>query len=292
MSRPVTAGVDGSPAAVAAAVWAAGEAVLREVNLRIVYADQSQGPATARSGSLEARSHWADDLLAEAAEAVRREHPSLETESRRRSGQPSEVLADEAAEAGLLVLGSRGLGVLRGFLLGSVGTATISVTEHPVVLVRARERPDAADGAVPAGPARDVVVGVDLDQFFAPLLDFAFQEASLRGDRVLVLYGWSIMPVVRDASALIAAEREMGPSLARRLTEALKPWRQRFPSVEVAEQSPIGGPARLLLQAAAAADLVVVGRRVRKGPLGAHIGSVTHALIHHCPAPVAVIAHE
>ncbi|GAU71381.1 paraquat-inducible protein A [Streptomyces sp. NBRC 110611] len=100
------------------------------------------------------------------------------------------------------------------------------------------------------------------------------------------------MPVVRDASALVTAERDMGPGIARRITEALKPWRQRFPSVEVSEQSPIGGPARLLLHAADGADLVVVGRRVRQGSLGTHIGSVTHALIHHCPAPVAVIAHE
>ncbi|GAU71664.1 Syd protein, partial [Streptomyces sp. NBRC 110611] len=97
MSRPVTVGVDGSPEALAAAAWAAGEAVLRKVNLRIVYADQSPGPATAPSGSFEAPSHWAEDLLAEAAEAVRREHPSPGIESRRRFGQPSGVLAGEAA---------------------------------------------------------------------------------------------------------------------------------------------------------------------------------------------------
>ncbi|QNE73511.1 universal stress protein [Streptomyces finlayi] len=289
MSRPVTVGVDGSPEAVAAAGWAAGEAVLRGVNLRIVYADEWQGPTTAQYGGPEARSRWAEELLAEAAGAVRREHPSLEIETRHRSGQPSEILATEASEAGLLILGSRGLGGVRGFLFGSVGMATVSVTERAVVLVRAPGRPD---GAVPAGPARDVVVGVDIDQLFAPLLDFAFQEAVLRGDRVLVLHGWSISPVVRDASALVAAEREMGPDIARRLTEALRPWRREFPSAEVVERSPIGGPARLLLHAADNADLVVVGRRVRKGTLGAHIGSVTHALIHHCPAPIAVIAHD
>ncbi len=292
MSRPVTAGVDGSPAAVAAAAWAAREAVLRRVSLRIVYADRSPGPATAQSASFDVRGHWTEELLGEAAGAVRREHPSLEIERRRRFGQPSDVLAGEAAEAGLLVLGSRGLGGVRGFLLGSVGLATISVTENPVVLVRAPERPDAADGTAPAGPTRDVVVGVDLDQCFAPLLDFAFQEAALRGDRVLVLYGWSLTPMVRDASALVAAERGIGPEIARRLGEALRPWRRKFPSTEIAARSPVGGPARLLLHAADNADLVVVGRRMREGDLGAHIGSVTHALIHHCPVPVAVIAHD
>ncbi|NXY95464.1 universal stress protein [Streptomyces sp. BR123] len=293
MSRPVTVGVDGSPEAVAAAGWAAREAVLRGVDLRIVYADQWPGPVAVQSGSPEARRRWAEELLAEAAGAVRREHPSLQLETRHRSGQPAEVLADEAAGAGLLVLGSRGLGGVRGFLLGSVGMATISVTERPVVLVRAPGGSAAADGAAaaPAGPMRGVVVGVDLDRFSPPLLDFAFQEAVLRGDRVLVLYGWSIRPVVRDASALVAAEREMGPDIARRLTEALGPWRREFPSVEIVERSPIGGPARLLLHAADNANLVVVGRRTRQGSLGAHIGSLTHAVIHHCPVPVAVIAH-
>ncbi|WP_435059906.1 universal stress protein [Streptomyces sp. bgisy060] len=47
-----------------------------------------------------------------------------------------------------------------------------------------------------------------------------------------------------------------------------------------------------MLQAAENAELVVVGRRVRRGTLGAHVGPVTHAVIHHCAVPVAVVAHE
>lgn len=292
MSRPVIIGVDGSAEAVAAVRWAARESVLRGVDLRIVYADQWLDAETIQHSRPGARRRWAEELLDEAAEAVRREHPALGIETRHLSGQPAGVLADEAAEAGLLVLGSRGLGGVRGFLLGSVSMATISVTERPVVLVRAPGGPDTPDSVTPAGPTRDVVVGVDIDQRFAPLLDFAFQEAAPRGDRVLVLYGWSIRPVVRDASALVAAEREVGPDIVRRLAEALRPWRRKFPSVEVVERSPIGGPAQLLLHATGTADLVVVGRRARRGPRGAHIGSVTHAVIHHCPVPVAVIAHD
>ncbi|MFB0627282.1 universal stress protein [Streptomyces sp. AB3(2024)] len=47
-----------------------------------------------------------------------------------------------------------------------------------------------------------------------------------------------------------------------------------------------------LVQAAARADLVVVGRHLRRSPLGVHLGSVAHAVLHHSAAPVAVIAHD
>ncbi|MFG3498266.1 universal stress protein [Streptomyces sp. NPDC047928] len=291
MSRPVAVGVDGSPESIAAALWAAREAELRGVPLRIVHADEWSGAVTVPEVGADARGRWAVELLAEVTDTVRREHPSVEIDTRHLSGRPAAALAGEAAEAGLLVLGSRGLSGVRGFLLGSVGMATISATERPVVLVRAPERETGPDQDAVAGSARDVVVGVDIDQFFDPLLDFGFQEAARRGVRLLALYGWSIPPVVRDASALVAAEREMGPDIARRLAEAVGPWRQRFPSVDIVERSSVGGPAPLLLRAAADADLVVVGRRVHRG-VGAHIGSVTHAVIHHSAVPVAVIAHE
>lgn len=292
MCRPVTAGVDGSPEGFAAAEWAAGESALRGVPLRLVHVDERPGAAAAPGADADTRHRRAGEVLAEAAAMVRREHPSLEIETRRLRGRPAGALAGEAAGAGLLVLGSRGLGALMGFLLGSVGMATISATEQPVVLVRAPGRPAPPDGAALAGTRRGVVVGVDVNQSVDPLLDFGFQEAARRGAPLAALYGWSIPPVVRDALALVAAERERGPGVARRLTEVLRPWRQRFPSVEVDERPSIGGPAQLLLRAAADADLLVIGRRVRRGSRGAHIGSVAHAVIHHCAVPVAVIAHD
>ncbi|MFC8276659.1 universal stress protein [Streptomyces sp. NPDC057271] len=293
MSLPVTVGVDGSPESIAAAEWAAHESELRGAPLLIVHADEWAGAANSRGVGPGARYRRADELLAEAAEAVRRRHPALEIDTRQLAGPPVAALTGAAAEeAGLLVLGSRGLGGLRGFLLGSVGMAAIGAAACPVVLVRAPGRSTVSARSAEAGSSRDVVVGVDLDQFFDPLLDFGFQEAVSRGARLLALYGWSIPPMVRDASALVAAEREMGPDIARRLAADLRPWRLKFPSVDLVERSCVGGPAQRLLQAAENAELVVVGRHVRSGAWGAHIGPVTHALIHHCAVPVAVIAHE
>jgi nucleotide-binding universal stress UspA family protein len=52
-----------------------------------------------------------------------------------REGQPAQVLLDEAAEADLLVLGSRGLGGFRGMLLGSVSRQCAQHAPCPVVIV-------------------------------------------------------------------------------------------------------------------------------------------------------------
>ncbi|WP_066935949.1 universal stress protein [Streptomyces sp. NBRC 110611] len=287
----VTAGLNGSPESVAAAEWAAREALLRAVPLRLVHADEWPAWATIPAASAQVRDGWAHGLLAEVAAELQQEHPALEISTRLLWGPPATALSIEAADADLLVLGSRGLSGVKGFLIGSVGMATITSTEQPVVLVRAPKQPGEQPPSAPPKPSRDVVVGVDIQHPCDALLAFAFDEAARRDRPLRAVYGWSLPPLARSAPALEEAEREMAPDIARRLSEVLLPWRRRFPSVDVEERSPIGGPAPQLLHAAADAELVVIGRRVRRSPLGTHIGSVAHAVLHHCPAPVAVIAH-
>ncbi|MFB6716889.1 universal stress protein [Streptomyces sp. NPDC056358] len=51
------------------------------------------------------------------------------------------------------------------------------------------------------------------------------------------------------------------------------------------------GPSQLV-RAAAGADLLVIGRHLRRSPLGAHLGLVAHAVLHHAATPVAVVAHD
>jgi nucleotide-binding universal stress UspA family protein len=69
------------------------------------------------------------------------------------------------------------------------------------------------------------------------------------------------------------------------------PVAQEFPGVEVSEEPSYGTPGHHPANVSRKASLVVVGRRVRRSPFGAHIGSVTHAVLHHSTAPVAVVPH-
>lgn len=88
----------------------------------------------------DVRRQWSQALLTEAAEALRTTQPRLDVVIRSLDGRPAAMLAHVAANAGLIVLGSRGLGTLMGFVLGSVGMAVIQATVRPVVVVRASER--------------------------------------------------------------------------------------------------------------------------------------------------------
>ncbi|MFH8475948.1 universal stress protein [Streptomyces sp. NPDC018000] len=289
MKNLVTVGVDGSPESRAAAAWGAQEASLRQVPLRLVHViDWPLSPAVPRLGR-ETADRWADEALAEALEDVRRRHPHLEITSRCLSGRPAAALAVEAAEVGLLVLGSRGLGSLMGFLVGAVGTATIVATDTPVVLVRVSDEPERADPA----PYGRIVVGVDSHDAPDKVLAFAFEEAARRGCTLRAIHGWKLPHAYRSLPFFDSYdERTAGRSAAQMLDELLLPWRQKFPSVSVDRMAFMGSAGGRLVQAAAGADLVVVGRHLRRSPLGAHLGPVTHAVLHHATAPVAVIAHD
>ena len=57
-------------------------------------------------------------------------------------GQAVPVLCDEARDAQLLVVGSRGRGGFTGLLLGSVGTRLLHVTPCPLLVVPSTSRRD------------------------------------------------------------------------------------------------------------------------------------------------------
>ncbi|ATW52235.1 universal stress protein [Streptomyces peucetius] len=276
MDGVVSVGVDSSAESRAAAGWAAGEAVLRNGALRLVHVEEWPLPLAVAVPTVDRTDHrrWADDLLDGVGDAVRREHPGLAVERRRLSGRPAAALAAEAsrAEVELLALGSRGLGTVSGVLMGSVGMAAVGATRTPVVLVR--EHGPTAGG--------DVVVGIDLGGQQDAALDFAFAEAERRSCTVRAVHGWTLP---------VALKNEVARNVAEELRAELLPWRRARPSVTVVERPLMGAAATVLVDEAAGAELVVVGRRERRSPLAPHIGHVTHAVIHHCSSPVAVVAH-
>ncbi|MFE9634051.1 universal stress protein [Streptomyces sp. NPDC006463] len=288
MKHHVTVGVDGSTEGRAAARWGAREAALRQVPLRLVHAvDWPVSPAVPRPGR-ETADRWADEALTEALTDVCRRYPQVEVTTRCLSGRPAAALAVEAADAGLLVLGSRGLGALAGFVIGSVGLSTLVATETPVALVRVADEPEGS-GPVPFG---EIVVGVDIHDAADRVLSFAFEEADRRGCALRAVHGWRLPAAYAYVPFFDPDnEREIGRSVTRMLDDMLLPWRRKFPEVSVTHAEFMGSAGGQLVMAATGADLVVVGRHVRRSPLGSHLGRVAHAVIHHAVAPVAVIAH-
>lgn len=285
----VTVGVDGSPESRAAARWAAQEAALRHVPLRLVHAvDWPLDPVFPGLGRQDV-DRWADRALTEAAEELRRRHPQLEITTRCLAARPVAALGAEAADAGLLVLGSRGLGGLVGFLVGSVAMSALVATDTPVVMVRVADDPDSPRSA----SGSEVVVGVDIHESCDRVLAFAFEEAARRGCALRAVHGWK-MPLAYTYVPFFDPdnEKDIGRSIMHMVDDMLLPWRHKFPDVDIAHSVFTGSAGDHLVRASRGAGLVVVGRHSRRSPLGTHLGSVAHAVLHHAAAPVAVVAHE
>ncbi|MET9904925.1 universal stress protein [Streptomyces sp. NPDC006446] len=300
MPRTVTVGLDGSSESLAAAEWAAREARLRALQVRLVNVWEPAPDPIAQAPLLggETHKHWSERIPREAAEGVRARHPGIDVTTEQLTGRPAEVLLKAADDAELLVLGTRGLSGVGGFMVGSVGLAVVAHAGRPVVFVRAGEK--AADehlmdpSGVPSAvaPFRPVVLGLDITGPDATLIGFAFEAAFLRATALRVVHSWNEPPYIAYG---LPPDLEMNAALAAQeaaaVTDVLRPWREKYPTVEVIEDALSGKAANHLVDASREASLVVVGRRARRAALGAHIGPVTHAVLHHSTAPVAVVPH-
>ncbi|MET8565724.1 universal stress protein [Streptomyces flaveolus] len=288
MTRPITAGVDGTEESLAALDWAAREAVRRGLPLRVVHAWRyAEALATA---DRDTQHGWVSQGVAEAVRTVSEQHPGLTVTTDVVEGAAAHALARAAAGAEMLVLGSRGHGPVVGFLLGSVGQQVVAEATRPVVLVRAGDQPTAE------AAGRDVVVGQHGGpEDSAAALRFAFETAAARGAAVRAVRAWTLPPVFAYSPGSLKLLDDAGglePYEKRALADALQPWRERFPEVPVAEHVEMGSAGQVLLSMTGRAQLMVVGRRARRTAVGARIGSVAHGVLHHADCPVAVVPHE
>ncbi|MCQ4084819.1 universal stress protein [Streptomyces sp. RB6PN25] len=276
---PVTVGLDGSAESLAAAGWAARDARLREAPLRLVSAWPGQPDV---APGLEAEWHrWAEHMLRATASDLASSYPELRITVEEVRGDPVTVLLDEGERGQMVVLGSRGVGQISGFFLGSVGLELAATATQPVVLVRA-ETDVSRQG--------EVVVGLALRRPNDGLLEFAFEAAERRGAVLRAVHASRVPPIHGVAPWVVdTALDEAREDKGRRLGETLAVWRKRFSGVRVCEELASDAPSRRLVNAAAEASLVVVGRGPRRPGHGARLGPVSQAVVHHAPCPVAIV---
>ena len=125
---PVLAGVDGSPASQAALAFAFEEAALRDVPLIALCA---LADAPGRLGAARRMEEEFSCLMT----SQEKKHPEVTVLRQVEFGQPRSALLTAAAEAQMLVVGSRGLSGLDGMSLGSVASALLHHSPCPVAVV-------------------------------------------------------------------------------------------------------------------------------------------------------------
>ncbi|MFF9896226.1 universal stress protein [Streptomyces longispororuber] len=295
MNRCVSVGIDGAAESMAAAQWAAREALRRGRPLCLVHG-WTWHPHPASSVPAGSTEHEvAVRTLSRAADSVRKAHPGLPVTERLVPDSAVSALLAAATDSDLLVLGSRGLGRVTGFVVGAVSQRVIARSPRPVVLVRAGET--AADEHLPAvhgispdeigdTPYREVVLGLDTRHPCDELIEFAFAAARQYGTPLHVVHAFRpTAPHTADGRPV--PWPEVLAAQERTVSAVLRPWRGKYTDVSVVETVSPERAAGALVQAAREASLVVVGRRAATN----HVGAVTHALLHHSPSPVAVVPH-
>lgn len=143
--------------------------------------------------------------------------------------------------------------------------------------------PDSSGTASGTTPYRDIVVGLDRGELHDAVREFAFEAAEPRAAALRIVH------VGKEPSGRAGAADEPVPEP---LTDVLRAWRDRFPGVEVIEEAVIGQAGSHSADASRDASVVVIGHKRQVGPLGALIGSVTHAVLRDAVAPVAVVPHD
>ncbi|MEU5281172.1 universal stress protein [Streptomyces asoensis] len=284
--EPIVVGVDGSGSSLRAVDWAANEAALRGVPLRLVYAslwERYEGESLAEDVGKPSEQVRAEDIVRTAARRAGLREPGVPVSTAVLPEEPEYALVREGRTACALVLGTRGRSGVVELLLGSVSLAVAGHADCPVIVVRG-----ASDNRVRAGTGGRVVVGVGDQGAESAALRFAVREAALRRATLEAVRAWRCPAHESTDHPLLAGEpaRLHEQQAADVLEQALK----GLPADVDLRRDTVEGPARrVLLNASHGADLLVVGARRHRGHRGLQLGRVAHAVLHHSACAVAVV---
>ena len=284
----IVVATDGSDDAHRAVQWAAEQAYLERRPLTVVTAvGTADVPSMVWVGMGAAYAYEPNEALAhgravadEGMAIARHLRPALEVESRVLHGDPRHALVEISQRAHLLVLGSRGRGVFRSKVLGSVSAAVSRDAACPVVVCRPRDH-DAATGGV--------LVGADGTLESLPVIEFAFLQASERGLPVTVVHCvWDEIAAVHGPLPTTPGE----PNLeAQRmlLSESVAGMSAKFPEVPVDLRLARGLAEDCLTTRSATWDLIVVGRHPVDTLFQLLTGSVATAVVERAHTTVVVV---
>jgi nucleotide-binding universal stress UspA family protein len=207
----------------------------------------------------------------------------LPIETKLIDGDPATVLRDVSVDALHAVVGTRGASRLR-LVWGSVAAELAETCPVPLAVIHSGRRSR-------SGP---VVVGVDGTATSWPAIDYAFESAAARQTSLTAVHCWTNHSVggcepANGAGISSSSRRQVEGRQAARLTEELRRWAGRYPTVLVEKSIVHGQPGTELLHYATSAQLIVAGRRGSPGRSGMLLGSTGLTLIAHCRCPVVIV---
>ena len=154
-TQPVVVGIDGSQAALDAALWAIDEATQRDVPLRLVYVADAPQSSAAPYAANDIKFEYGETSLRAASSAIEATGKSVKIEAEIVWGRIDDVLIAESKSASMLYVGSVGIGWIARRVLGSTAAAMSEHAHCPVVVVRSPVQ------TRPTQLTQWIVVGID-----------------------------------------------------------------------------------------------------------------------------------
>jgi nucleotide-binding universal stress UspA family protein len=259
--QSIVVGIDGSKAAVRAALWAAEEAVSRDAPLLLLY-------ATERGDTQERTAAAAEAAIRDAVRAIEAAGKAVKIETEVAQGPAIGSLISASASAAMVCVGAVGLRHFRPGRVGSTAAALAISARCPVAIIRARDDhlQRSADG---------IVVELDGSPDNGVVLGAAVMQARLRNAAVQAIichrtaHEDSAPATIRPAEGDRRALAELDRRLAR--------WKRRYPDLRVEAVAVHGGLLEYLAYNRRSVGLVVVGARNRQqlselvGPAGSAV---------------------
>lgn len=262
-SRPVVVGIDGSQAAIAAALWATDEAIGRAVPLRLVSVIK---PKHASPEDYARDFAHAEESLHAARVAVHAHRDLVKIETDIPRGPAGPVLLEASQDAALVCVGSVGIGRYARSLLGSTATELAEHARCPVAVIR-------TDSDQPPPEINWIIVRMTDGPDSASVVQQAMWEATLRRAPLLLLGGHP-----EDLSDDVDGEFE------RRAQQ----WRRNYPQIRVYPIATRNAIASFLSANDERVGLAVIGAD-EAGQLASLIGPQGHPLFGHPECSVLVV---
>ncbi len=280
-SLPIVVGVDGSKDSSAAVRFAAHEAQLVDARVHLVHVPPTYMPLAPMLPLLP-------DDLAEAGRAILRRAeeqargllPPAHVTSELLDGPRVPTLVQAASESRMIVLGHERRTTVDRLLTGATVTGVAAGSTAPVVSVP----PDwsAED------ERRCVLVGVRSTDQSHDLLRLGFETAARRGAQLLVVQAWELPHPYDDLVGSSGEETAWDHQARYALERSAAAAHEGEDEVPVDVRVVRGQAARVLLDAAEEADVVILARR-RHAFLGRHLGATARALLRESHRPVLII---
>jgi len=134
-----------------------------------------------------------------------------------------------------------------------------------------------------------IVVGNDGSKDALAARRWAVDEARIRAAALEVVHAWLPYPSGNPYSLAMVDPAPFEEAARAVLDEAVDGVDTSGLTEPVQRTLHCGGASAAILEAAAGADLVVVGSRGLGGFRGLLLGSVGQQLVHHAPCPVVVV---